>query len=1661
MASEGQSEDAEHLSEPPIVPTWFNNSFRWGDILAAVKDHLPSLDSDSSTSDCESDEELFIFHRDQPNLIPDLSDELLEFSLEDSYEQVMTAKAEGNKWNGDLKNLGHQEKTDGAQVIAKEYVQVIKDEASKLSSHTEEIPSQKEAVLEGYLADSTDGLEEEKPGRQQAREKGNSCLNTSLLLEELCNKKETRKLIETKILSKIFLEPSSGHSELNNKPPSSGISKSLERNAKEESSAADRLQELTCLSVQNTENWDLDKTSAELKQQKNAHNTHAGIAFSSADYVTFRGRSEKQLMEKLEELCDRQSRTLFSHCRWPSAKISIQEEQENKKDVAFLSSSPSSLRMDTVRLQCLPEPPTVYIDLRDAEPQKSVTFSDEKQSAGDSSTDEDETMTVMDKEEREIRKNCSGKCLLLHQLRRARKEDSELLHKASAPAERLMDIKWDPGSLEEMDAFKVSQNLQVREGMNEVISRKLVRLEPERRNTSLSSQRDNGADIEIKNVMEDEKVQHSGNASESPLPTKEFPRTEESDRQLSRKEEQMKEKHMGRGSQEQLERSQPQQLVTGKQPMAEKAPVLFHMGTSYLPVVDGLPGLGSVRDVVWLLSCGRVPTDESSGQMRGTALRAADTSRALVTWLLSLVPPVIMKGPKGPFQAIGLQQNQQEDELALSACLMPTDESPAQDLMLIKEKLKKIKRPSVRSRLTDNELQDKPQLDNLVFQKLHSFLGSGLAYEALQSQQILAVEEVFAVLSRFYRHTVEADVKCFPNGNDIEACRDTDSKVAMVLLFETLSRRSPAAHHMLQLELSSGLGTRGLHLLCSQRDVLLSSSEKLLRSYASESDKVLASGVRGPKGIHTLQNTIGPTDLQLVGTTDCSNINAIYCTSHAEPLVYLSQQDSHVHRELCLWFGGRAADAALRGGILDPASRCNRTRSQSPSSTRAEEDEEQDHLLGVVQSLPPAMLISPTNENIILTVSPLVSPHVYGNVISICTHRGFALQGIRQLQLSHKEAIALSMTASQIAVFCPGKISGLPENSSAGGELSAAPRMHSLVLLLRKEDAGRHVLALLKGLMNELAKQGLLGSRQSSLPATARLDPFMCFHVASYTENLKEMLGGNFSAVPDPCNIPLDFFCDRIFASDPEMEQVVLLTLVGMDAISSAGELLGQILPGSVNQAQNAEGPDSGFELLGLKWLPHLTRRQAKEITPFEVGDASWQRSLVTLMSNPVLVCALRRINAFQVLEDALKRLTQCREELSKSDGALQRVMAMTPEVTFRQAILFFTEKDLVADPEHRPAAKYLPPPGKGSTARVEETQRCHAESLFAYLHAGAQILCTVLLIKPGAWSQHLVRILQKLHLEKFTVVGMKHVHLEPGIALGLLPSEAKQDPAVLEAHCTYLTSGTSLVLCLQRPNAVKKLLDMLGPEDPKVAQALNPCLWRAQYGISTVQNGFYGSNSYQMSIRDMKLFFPEGLCCSKCPMLEEEEIHNLERDPTVSVEINKQHKIIRREAGGQLHLLGSGQPHDLDRPVLSNLCQTTCLILPAIILRGSDPPYVELLDQLIGKGFTVTGVRLTVLDAPQAHCISKILSGAKCGVEAKCSLLKDGLCLVVAAERDNAVIGFNSLLDGVCWQKQSELDVAQHLLYPQNEKQAEELLCFLFDSLTSDSICRIESQSC
>lgn len=57
-----------------------------------------------------------------------------------------------------------------------------------------------------------------------------------------------------------------------------------------------------------------------------------------------------------------------------------------------------------------------------------------------------------------------------------------------------------------------------------------------------------------------------------------------------------------------------------------------------------------------------------------------------------------------------------------------------------------------------------------------------------------------------------------------------------------------------------------------------------------------------------------------------------------------------------------------------------------------------------------------------------------------------------------------------------------------------------------------------------------------------------------------------------------------------------------------------------------------GFELLGIKWVPSLSISQAKDVTPYEVGDRGWKENLHTLTTGMyyLLVCTTLEI----VIED-------------------------------------------------------------------------------------------------------------------------------------------------------------------------------------------------------------------------------------------------------------------------------------------------------------------------------------------------------------------------------------------------------------------------------------------
>lgn len=69
------------------------------------------------------------------------------------------------------------------------------------------------------------------------------------------------------------------------------------------------------------------------------------------------------------------------------------------------------------------------------------------------------------------------------------------------------------------------------------------------------------------------------------------------------------------------------------------------------------------------------------------------------------------------------------------------------------------------------------------------------------------------------------------------------------------------------------------------------------------------------------------------------------------------------------------------------------------------------------------------------------------------------------------------------------------------------------------------------------------------------------------------------------------------------------------------------------------------------------------------------------------------------------------------------------------------------------------------------------------------------------------------------------------------------QNDDLYREDIAHMSSGDSLVLAVSRENAVKKLLDLLGPEDSREAKRLDPFLWRGMYGTSVTHNAFYGES--------------------------------------------------------------------------------------------------------------------------------------------------------------------------------------------------------------------------
>nr|KAG5693907.1 hypothetical protein BaRGS_014348 [Batillaria attramentaria] len=559
--------------------------------------------------------------------------------------------------------------------------------------------------------------------------------------------------------------------------------------------------------------------------------------------------------------------------------------------------------------------------------------------------------------------------------------------------------------------------------------------------------------------------------------------------------------------------------------------------------------------------------------------------------------------------------------------------------------------------------------------------------------------------------------------------------------------------------------------------------------------------------------------------------------------------------------------------------------------------------------------------------------------------------------------------------------------------------------------------------------------RENALHHASSLAHLMALELrgeSQYLDTLVTALGGNFSKCPefDPRGSH-SLSCPSQY-SDREREQVVVVILLGRELSRDWGRFLTKLQGFSTDPLRFTD-----FELLGLKWLPHMTPLQAREVTPYEIGDKDWKMCVQFLSSAPAVVFAFRGINVFKKLEPFVSLRDQTSNTSSASPHCKAphptRLMSRNTEEAYTLIRLFFSSSELFPDPDARALLKYLPesrlyfesadfqeprwhdvdlPEGFKPRMRCKliEAQDQTQESIIDSMLCEPPLLTTFLLVKPQAVRKHLSKILRKIVQEGFTIVGFRMDMMEKRVAEQFLACEKVVEPAELyELHLDYLVSGPCVFIALSCENAVKKLHNILGPVEPQQARRQNQFYWRGIFGTDPVHNGLHGSRTYFESVWDQKTFFPDGLCCENTYDLDLEQIPCLALDSIMDVNFSATRQAVRDESSSS----GDTSCSTTEQKVHSLLMQTTCIVLPPKLLHVDsrrEAPFVDILNLLLGHGFKLVGARMVWMTDQQAERFLHILNA---GSFEMVSQLTSSPCLVVALQRDNAVIAFENTVGG------------------------------------------------
>ena len=310
------------------------------------------------------------------------------------------------------------------------------------------------------------------------------------------------------------------------------------------------------------------------------------------------------------------------------------------------------------------------------------------------------------------------------------------------------------------------------------------------------------------------------------------------------------------------------------------------------------------------------------------------------------------------------------------------------------------------------------------------------------------------------------------------------------------------------------------------------------------------------------------------------------------------------------------------------------------------------------------------------------------------------------------------------------------------------------------------------------------------------------------------------------------------FVDNPELPQasVCVFTAAGLNE-------LGQSLDTLLHGTDVWRSPFPDLTVVSIKWLSRLERHQAKEITPYEIGDSQYQSSIDSLTGGPVAMVVVYGVSVFEIAHAGE----------SHFNGFLS---APNLSHAFRIMCMFFHDSELCL-----PASKNvcLPEPNSGLT-------------LLKAMTLGPQPISSLALVKPDG-IPFLAKILHEFEQSHFTIVGLQMHHLTESEARELVAISpdawgARGGDDILAASIAHLTTGPVVAVSVHRVNAVASLLSLAGDVDPAVAVKQQPLAIRASFGAKTpVLNRIHVSASYASAVLEQAIFFKGGVCRQPVPL--------------------------------------------------------------------------------------------------------------------------------------------------------------------------------------------------